>query len=52
VHARYARLGCGEAPFEGGHYPYCGGQIALHRWVWFGRDPVRSITVAAIRVAT
>ena len=43
--SRYPELTCGQAPFEGGSYPYCGGRIAAHRWVWFGRDPVRSITV-------
>ena len=52
VHARYRQLTCGEAPFEGGQYPYCGGQITKHRWLWFGRDPVRSITVAAARIGT
>jgi hypothetical protein len=50
--ARYTRLSCGESPFEGGSYPYCGGRIAPHRWLWFGRDPIRSITVAAVPLRT
>jgi len=50
--ARYPRLTCGQAPFEGGSYPYCGGRIAKHRWLWFGRNPVRSITVAAVPLRT
>ena len=49
---RYSQLRCGAAPFEGGSYPYCGGRIAKHRWLWFGRDPVRSITVAAVPLLT
>jgi hypothetical protein len=48
VPARYPRLTCGSAPLEGGSYPYCGGRVASHRRLWFGRDPIRSITVAAV----
>jgi len=48
VRARYPQLTCGEAPFEGGSYLYCGGRIGKRRWLWFGHDPVRSITVAAV----
>jgi hypothetical protein len=52
VRARYPQLSCGEAPFEGGSYPYCGGRIAKRRWLWFGRDPVRSISVAVVPLRT
>jgi hypothetical protein len=52
VQARYPLLRCGTAPFEGGSYPYCGGRIGKHRWLWFGRDPVRSITVARVPLLT
>jgi hypothetical protein len=50
--ARYPLLTCGESPFEGGSYPYCGGRIAAHRWLWFGRDPIRSITIATVPLRT
>jgi hypothetical protein len=50
--ARYPQLTCGESPVEGGSYPYRGGRIAEHRWLWFGRDPIRSITVATVRLRT
>jgi hypothetical protein len=52
VRARYLQLTCGESPFEGGSYPYCSGQIAADRWLWFGRDPIRSITVATVPLRT
>ncbi len=50
--ALYPKLTCGESPFEGGSYPYCDGRIAAHRWLWFGRDPIRSITVATVPLRT
>jgi hypothetical protein len=52
VKARYPQLTCGESPFERGSYPYCSGRIAAHRWLWFGRDPIRSITVATVPLRT
>jgi hypothetical protein len=29
-------------------YGYCVGQLAPHRWLWFGHDPVKSIAVASV----
>jgi hypothetical protein len=43
---RYGDLECGIA--RAGDYrtfPYCGGMVGSGRWVWFGQDPIRSITV-------
>ena len=51
----YADLTCGEAPSgDVGHYPYCAGVTASTRsgqrlHVWFGEDPVASITVSTTR---
>jgi hypothetical protein len=51
----YADLKCGEAPSgDIGHYPYCAGVIASTRsgprlHVWFGEDPLASITVSTTR---
>jgi hypothetical protein len=51
----YADLTCGKAPSgDIGHYPYCAGVIASTRsgprlHVWFGEDPVASITVSTTR---
>jgi hypothetical protein len=48
----YPRLSCGEAHYgeallgEPPSYPYCGGKLRAGRWIWFGRDPIRSITVS------
>ena len=46
------KVRCGEAPIgEGGDtFPYCSGQLSRNRWIWFGRDPVESITVSAARI--
>jgi hypothetical protein len=49
---RYPELNCGDSPSEGGSYAYCGGRIAARRWLWFGRDPIRSITVATVPLRT
>jgi hypothetical protein len=57
VQQAYPGLSCGQAPYGEGlfgqrpSYPYCGGKLRARRWIWFGRDPVRSITlsVAALR---
>jgi hypothetical protein len=51
----YADLTCGEAPSgDAGHYSYCAGVTASTRsgerlHVWFGEDPVASITVSTTR---
>lgn len=51
----YAGLTCAEAPSgDIGHYPYCAGAIASQRsgarlHVWFGEDPVASITISTTR---
>jgi hypothetical protein len=48
----YARLKCGGAPSgDYGTYPYCAGPVASQRsnaslHVWFGEDPVGSITIS------
>ena len=44
----YPDLHCGTAN-EGTEYitfPYCGGRIAPQRYVWFGEDPIRSISLS------
>jgi hypothetical protein len=52
----YARLSCGNAPYgesffgEQPWYPFCGGMLRANRWVWFGRDPIRSITISTNRL--
>jgi hypothetical protein len=43
---RYNDLECGIA--RSGRYrtfPYCGGMVSARRWIWFGGDPIHSITV-------
>jgi hypothetical protein len=53
VQRSYGRLSCGDAPYGEGFfgqqpsYPYCGGKLHAKRWIWFGRDPIRSITISA-----
>ena len=53
VRAAYPDAGCGtaNAGTEYPQFPYCAVQVAPARHVWFGRDPVRSVTVsrAALR---
>jgi hypothetical protein len=54
--AAYPRLRCGEASYgealvgEPPSYPYCGGKIDGRRWIWFGRDPIGSITISTNRL--
>ena len=38
-----AELGS-DAPYE--EFPFCSGQIRRNRYIWFGEDPIRSITVS------
>jgi hypothetical protein len=52
---RRYRLGCGEGvggePLFGGEtptYPYCRGTIGDRIRIWFGQDPIRSITLARV----
>jgi len=48
VRRRYPRMGC-ERANRGGDYaelPFCTGSVGQGRYLWFGRDPVRSITVS------
>jgi hypothetical protein len=48
VREAYPELECGEAPSgDFGSYPYCAGRLAPGRWIWFGGDPVSTITVSA-----
>jgi hypothetical protein len=41
-------LHCGEVSGGGEYreYPYCAGKLKPRRFVWFGEDPIRSITVS------
>ena len=49
VRREYPRLDCGTAALaDGSTFPYCAGDIAPRRHVWFGGDPIRSITVASV----
>ena len=54
VRRRYDDVECGDAPagesLFGGQdtYPYCTVQVAKRRWLWFGRDPIKSIGVASV----
>jgi len=48
VRRAYPDLHCGTAN-EGTEYitfPYCGDRIAPQRYVWFGEDPIRSISLS------
>jgi hypothetical protein len=48
VKRAYSGLRCGEAN-RGGDYiqfPYCTGQVASRRFIWFGGDPIESITLS------
>jgi hypothetical protein len=50
---RYGDLECGIA--RAGDYrtfPYCGGMVGAGRWIWFGQDPIRSITVTRTELGT
>jgi hypothetical protein len=47
----YPDLTCGDRPFgDSGTFPYCGGRLTPTRWIWFGRDPIASITIASLEV--
>jgi hypothetical protein len=47
----YPDLPCGSVRSgQAGSAPYCGGQIAADRWLWFGGDPIGSITLASVRI--
>jgi hypothetical protein len=46
VEDRYRTVTCGDAEPESGPYPYCAGELAPGRHVWFGQDPIGSITMA------
>jgi hypothetical protein len=51
VRREYADLPCGRiSRGQTSQAPYCGGQIATGRWLWFGGDPVRSITLASVQL--
>jgi hypothetical protein len=52
VRRAYPALRCWDAPSGGGHgsYPVCSGRLRPKRWVWFGEDPIRSISVASRRL--
>jgi hypothetical protein len=48
----YPALRCWHAPSGGGHgtYPVCSGRLRPGRWLWFGEDPIRSISIASRRL--
>jgi hypothetical protein len=46
VEDRYQTLTCGDAEPESGPYPYCAGALKPDRHVWFGQNPIGSITMA------
>jgi hypothetical protein len=48
----YPALRCWAAPSAGGHgtYPVCSGRLQRGRWLWFGEDPIRSISIASRRL--
>jgi hypothetical protein len=42
----------GEAVFgRSPTYSFCVGRLASDRWIWFGRDPIRSIVVTTTRMS-
>ena len=48
--ALYPGLRCGEAPSgDIGRYPFCVGRLQPRRSLWFGQDPIASITVSTTR---
>jgi hypothetical protein len=44
---RYEDLNCEDAEIGdfGETFPFCAGQLAPQRHIWFGQDPIRSITI-------
>jgi hypothetical protein len=52
VREAYPTLRCWDAPSGGGHgtYPVCSGRLSGDRWLWFGRDPIKSISLASRRL--
>ena len=49
---RYRTVRCGTAN-EGSEYPnfpFCSGRVARRRYIWFGQDPIRSITLTTTRL--
>ena len=49
----YPRLTCGEAAEgdAGATFPYCAGRVGAKRWLRFGKDPVKSITIASLELS-
>jgi hypothetical protein len=52
VRTRYPELRCGvrNRGTEYAEYPYCAGRLGRRRYIWFGQDPVRSISMAVSRM--
>ena len=48
----YPKLRCGVANegTEYEEYPYCTGRVAPQRFIWFGDDPIQTITLGARRI--
>jgi hypothetical protein len=45
----YRGLRCHRAPAAEGGYPFCVGRLQPQRSLWFGDDPIGSITISAAR---
>jgi hypothetical protein len=52
VRRRYPGLNCGIRNKESEYpeYPYCAGKLGRGRYIWFGQDPVRSMSMAVRRL--
>jgi hypothetical protein len=49
----YPGLACGDAAAgdAGATFPYCSVKLGAKRWLRFGEDPVRSITIASLKLS-
>jgi len=49
----YPGLKCDEAAAgdAGATFPYCSGRVGAKRWLRFGEDPVKSITIASLKLS-
>jgi hypothetical protein len=52
VRRAYPKLRCDIANkgTEYVQFPYCTGRVARRRYVWFGGDPVESVTIGSVRL--
>jgi len=49
---RYRTVRCGTANEDSEYveFPFCSGRLAKRRYIWFGADPIRSVTVTTTRL--